>query len=170
MIIANCFEGDDEEVARKQHHVYGHALEIIISTCNRHVGVARAILQTSVRPEWCNVKTCDHRTLQAARDRLAMVWRSQNDFRQCSLLSDDNKTLDDVQSSWLSWLIRETEDWYNFPHLISLVQTILLNQNNRSGYLAETELSLAILERFPQAPWRHGEHEMFQESLEKYRE
>lgn len=170
MIIANCFEGDDVEVARKQHQVYSHALGIIISECNRHVNFARAILRTSVRPEWGNVETCDHRTLQGAHDRLAMVWRSQNDFRQCSLLSDDKKTLNDAQSSWLGWLSRETEDWYNFPHLVNSVQTILTNQNKRSGYLAETELNLAIMDKFPQAPWKRGEYEILQESLEKYRE
>ena len=167
MIVTPSFEGDDLEVAWKQHHVYGRALEIIISTCNKHVNTARTLLRTSVRPEWGCVETCDHRTLQDAHDRLAIVWRSQNDFRQCSLLSNGTKTLNDVQSLWLDWLRRETEDWYNFPQLVNSVQIILTNQNKRSGYRAEIELSLAIVEKFPQAPWLDGEYDLLQQSLEE---
>jgi len=170
VIVGRYFEGDDKKVAWKQHDVYYEALGIIISTCNKHVNTARAILQTSVRPGWGSVETCDHRTLQDAHDRLAAVWRSQNDFRQSSLISDDNRSLDDVKNLWLGWLRKEMEDWCNFPHLINSVQVILTNQNNRPGRLAEIELSIAIMDRFPQVPWNREDYDSFKQYLENFEE
>ena len=141
------------KVARKQHDVYYAALEIIVSTCNRHIVCARSLLGASGHPNWGKVESYDHRTLQFAHDLLAAVWRSQNDSRQQSLLPGDNQSLDDVQPLWLSWLREEIVGWSALPHLVRSVQLILTNQNEQPGYEAETRLCLDIVDRFPDVPW-----------------
>ena len=51
MIVASFFEGDDDyEVAQKQHDVYGDALGVVVSTCNRHTRLARALLNDQAHP------------------------------------------------------------------------------------------------------------------------
>ena len=73
MIVAPFFAGDvDMEVALKQHEVYGQALGIIVSKCNRYTEFARSLLNDADHPEWGTVDHFDHRTLQHAH-----TWRLQ---------------------------------------------------------------------------------------------
>ena len=47
MIVGSFFDGDDDEqVAWKQHDVYGNALQIIVGTCNRLTWFARGYCTT----------------------------------------------------------------------------------------------------------------------------
>ena len=72
MIVVPLFEGDDDcEMAWKQHDVYGDALAIIVSTCNRHARFACAVLNDADHPDWGTVECFDHLTIQAAHDFLA---------------------------------------------------------------------------------------------------
>ncbi|MCY4221238.1 MAG: hypothetical protein OXC25_11595 [Thiotrichales bacterium] len=71
MIVVPLFEGDDDEVAWKQHDVYGHALAVIVSTCIRYVRFARIVLNDAGHPDWGTIVDLDHRTMQSAHDLLA---------------------------------------------------------------------------------------------------
>ena len=168
MIVGKYFEGDDSEVARKQHDVYAEALSIIVSTCNQHVECARSLLHSSDHPEWGTIGTFDHRTLQFAHDLLAAVWRSQNDFRQSRLLPDDSRSLDEVQPLWLEWLREEINEWNARPHLIRSVQLILTNQNQRPGYEAEAQLCLDIIVEYPDVLWERDLRNSIESDLRKY--
>ena len=72
MIVAKCFDGDhDMATALKQHDVYGHALGILVQTCNRLTGFAKALLDDKAHPDWGLIETFDHRCLQVRWSRLA---------------------------------------------------------------------------------------------------
>ena len=167
MIVGSYFEGDDKEVAWKQHDVYGVALATIVSTCNLHTNRARALLNSSEHPEWGETKCHDHRTLQCAHDLLAAAWRSRNEFRQTSLLPGENRTLDDVHLLWLDWLRNEIAGWSTLPHLVRSVQLILTNQNEQLGYEAESQLCIDIIDRFPDVPWERRVRDAFEADLSR---
>lgn len=155
MIVASFFEDDeDQEVAWKQHEVYGDALGIIVGTCNRHALFARAVLHDSKHDDWGTVVRFDHRTIQNAHDLLAAAWRFENDLRQPKLPFEPENPLDHVQALWLEWLRKETEKWITAPWIVRSVQVILTNQNQPLGYKAEGQLCLDILDRFPDVPWK----------------
>ena len=170
MIVGKYYVGHDLEVAWKQHDIYYEALAIIVSTCNRHINWARSLLHTSECPEWGTVDEYDHRTLQYAHDLLAAVWSSRNDFRQSSLLLDDKRTLEEVQTLWLAWLREEIWEWNTQPHLVRAVQLILTNQNQRCGYAAEAQLQIGIIDRFPNVPWEREILDVYESSLRKHNE
>ena len=170
MIVGLYFEGDDVEVALKQHGVYDTALGIVVSTCNLHTNRARSLLNSSDHPKWGKIDRYDHRTLQFAHDLLAAVWRSRNDFRQASLLPGENRALDEVQPLWLDWLRNEIAGWSALPHLVRSVQLILTNQNEQPGYEAETQLCLDIVDRFPDVPWERRLRDALEGDLSRDRE
>ena len=154
MIVAPCYEGDDDdEVAWKQHDVYSDALAIIVGTSNRHARFAREMLDDSEHAEWGTVDTFDHRTVQGAHDLLAAAWRFENDMRQPALPFEPDNPLDHVQRQWLEWLRRETADWTTAPRIVRSVQLILTNQNQPMGYRAEAQLGLDIMDSFEDVPW-----------------
>ena len=170
MIVGLYFEGDDAEVAWKQHDVYDAALAIIVSTCNLHTNRARSLLNSSDHPEWGKIDRYDHRTLQLAHDLLAAVWRSRNSFRQTSLLAGDNRTLDEVKLLWLDWLRNEIAGWSTLPHLVRSVQLTLTNQNEQPGFEAETQLCIDIFDRFPDVPWERSLRDALEADLSRDRE
>lgn len=173
MIVGAYFDGDDDaEVAWKQHDVYGHALGIIVRTCNLFALRARALLDDSDHPDWGIVEEFDLRTLQVAHDLLAAAWRFRHDSRQfelfvevprglwaCLLIDSGSPVrlhdpLAEVPRRWLGWLREEVEGWLDLPYLVRSVQLILANQNEPVGYLAESQLSVDLLCRFEDVPWK----------------
>ena len=171
MIVAALFEGDDDsEVAWKQHDVYGDALAIIVSTCNRHARFACAVLNDADHPDWGTLECSDHRTIQDAHDLLAAAWRFLNDFRQPQLPFEPENPLGKVQMLWLDWLRSETANWTTRPRLVRSVQLDLTNQNKPIGYAAEAQLCLDILDRFPEVPWEPKWREAYEADLTKAQE
>ena len=169
MIVGKHFEGDDSEVAWKQHEVYAKALSIIVSICNQHIECARSLLHSSENPEWGTIGTFDHRTLQFVHDLLAAAWRSRNDFRQSSLLPDGNRSLEEVQPLWLEWLRNEVMKWNSQPDLVRSVQMILANQNKGLGDEAEAQLCLDIIEKFSDVSWERMLRDACVSDLRKYK-
>ena len=169
MLVFAYFDGDDdEEVALKQHDVYGEALFIIVRTCNLFALRARTILEDTDHPDWGTVEKFDHRTLQGAHDILAAVWRFRHDVRQFELFVEmrwgwplidpgtpvePHDLLAEVPGRWLAWLREEVEGWSALPHLVRLVQLILANQNEPAGYRAESQLSVHLFDQFEDVPW-----------------
>ena len=169
MWVVPCFDGDvDMEVARKQHDVYSQALGIIVSKCNLYAGFARRLLDDSGHPEWGTVESFDHRTLQHVHDLLAAVWRFRNDFRQPGLAFADEDSLDEVQTIWLDWLRHEITEWIYYPDRVRLVQLILTNQNALLGYMAESQLSLNIMNEFTDVPWEQKLRQASEASLAEH--
>lgn len=151
MIVSKGFEGDSLQVANAQRDVYHEALKIIVKHCNKYAQFARRLIPTESTENWGRVFNIDHRTLQFQHDLLAMAWRYESNASQRSLLSPENSK--EISGNWLAWLDEEVKNWFDFPEFIRLVQVILTNQNNPIGYEAETRLSLAIMDRFRDAPW-----------------
>ena len=173
MLLGAYFDGDDDaEVALKQHDVYGVALGIIVRTCNLFALRARALLADTDHPDWGTVDEFDHRTLQGAHDLLAAVWRFRHDARQFELFVEDrhrglscplmdsgtpcelHDPLAEVPRRWLDWLRDEVEGWLDLPHIVRSVQLVLAHQNEPAGYVAESQLSMDLLARFEDVPWR----------------
>lgn len=184
MIVASFFEGDDDyEVAQKQHDVYGDALGVVVSTCNRHTRLARALLNDQAHPVWGTVERFDHRTLQGAHDLLAAAWRFRHDSKQLELPIkvpdprfglplvespiEPHDPLDEIHLRWLRWLREEVEGWVESPSLVRSVQLILANQNERVGDAAETQLCVDILCRFEDVPWSANLRAAYEEDLAK---
>ena len=163
MIVGSYFDGDDDTgLAWKQHDVYGQALQIMVSTCNRYAAFAKGVLddisKTLLRDinhhEWGNIYRCDHRTLQDAHDLLAAAWRFRHDFRQGALPFGDIEPPKAVELLWLDWLHNEVSNWIDRPYLVRSVQAILVKQNKFTGYLAESKLSVDIMHCFTDVPWK----------------
>lgn len=159
MIIGTFFEGDDDaEIAHEQHEFYGQALDTIIETCNRLTQFAKAVLGDESHDAWGTVHACDHRTLQGAHDLLAAAWRFRYDQRQGQLplgrKVSETLVSDTPGNRWLRWLRGEIESWVREPQLVRHVQLILANQNQPAGYASESRLNLAILDRYPDVPWK----------------
>ena len=166
MYVVPLFKGDvDMEVAEKQHDVYLQALRIIVCECDRYTEFTRSLLNDADHPEWGMVDSYDHRTLQHAHDLLAAVWRFRNDFRQLWLPFVDKKSLDEAQTLWLDWLRREIIGWIDYPHRVRWVQLILTNQNKLPGYIAESQLSLDIINWFTDVPWNQQFREAYEATL-----
>lgn len=171
MWITPQFDDDvDMEVASKQHDVYSDALWIIVSQCNLYTEFARRLLNDTHHSEWVTVDSFDHRTLQHAHDLLAAVWRFRNNLRQPGLPFVSKDSLDKVQTLWLDWLRREVTAWIDYPDRVGLVQVILANQNRPLGYRAESQLSLDIMDAYPDVPWDMKRRSAVEATLKKYGE
>lgn len=184
MLIRAYFDGDDDaEVALKQHDVCGVALGIIVRTCNLFALRARALLADTDHPDWGTVDKFGHRTLQGAHDLLAAVWRFRHDAKQFQLFVEvrhprwgrplidpgtpvrPHDPLAQVPARWLNWLCEEVEGWMYLPHLVRSVQLVLANQNEPAGYVAESKLSIDLLDRFEDVPWRPDLRAAIEEDL-----
>ena len=170
MWVVPRFDGDvDMELAKKQHDVYGQALGIIVRQCNLYAEFARRVLDDADHPEWGTVESFDHRTLQEAHDLLAAVWRFRNDIRQTGMPFVDGHSLDEVQELWLDWLRNEIDRWFEYPERVRWVQLILTNQNKPSGYVAEAQLALNIINGFSDVPWGQRLLEIHEAALAEHR-
>ena len=171
MIVGPFFDDDvDMEIAWKQHDVYSDALWIIVSQCNRYTEFARRLLDNADLPEWVAVDSFDHRTLQHAHDLLAAVWRFRKNLRQLQLPFVPEDSRNEVQTLWLAWLRREVAAWIDNPDRIRWVCMILANQNTPLGYMAESQLSLNIIDGFPDVPWDPTWREASEADLATYRD
>lgn len=172
MIVGALFEGDDDmEVALIQHDVYHQALNAIIGGCNRLTLFAKTLLDDKSHANWGGSESCDHRTLQGAHDILAAAWRFRKDLRQAELPFDrrpEPLVPHTPENLWLWWLRQEVESWVGEPHLIQQIQIILANQNQTLGYIAESRLSLQLLNRFSDVPWDRKWQKSNEDDLERY--
>lgn len=117
---------------------------------------------------WGQVETFDHRTLELAHDLIAAAWRFKNDSRQESLPFPE--AIPPPEALWLKWLQAETSAWIGAPKLVRSVQLILTNQNKPIGYLAESHLSLGIMDRFDSVPWTTGLRETLEDDARPLRQ
>ena len=69
------------------------------------------------------------------------------------------------QTLWLDWLRREIIGWIDYPHRVRWVQLILTNQNKLPGYIAESQLSLDIINWFTDVPWNQQFREAYEATL-----
>lgn len=156
MIVGKYFEGDnDEDLAWKQHDVYGRALWTITETCNGLTRFSRNLLDDRSPSLWGTISRYDHRTLQLPHDLLAAAWRYRIDARQGKFPFDPQFLSDDepIETHWLTWLRSEVESWWKSALLVKQVQIILENQNSDAGYKAESRLAYELLNRFSDVPW-----------------
>lgn len=164
MIVGSSFASDDSKVGWAQHDVYGHALWIITSTCTQQV--VDGVLEFAVYRIREHVGGYDHRTLQGAHDLLAAAWRFYHAAPgQPSATGAGNVRA--IQQQWLDWLRAEVRSWTSSPELTRHVQAIMTHQNKPIGYLAESRLGLAILDRFPAVPWNARIRHAYEEDLAK---
>lgn len=154
MIVSEAFAGDSMPVAWHQHDVYGEAVSLIARECQRKALKAAAILGV-VPPSAAMMEGgVDHRTLQKAHDIVAAAWRFRENVAQTRFALDATAPLG--MEDWLIWLGNEVATWDHEPSLVRLVIEILGNQNSKSGYRAENQLTLALLNRFRDVPWNKG--------------
>jgi len=169
MIVGTLYHGDDDnEIAWKQHDVYGTALGQIVRICNRLTRFAMVLLDVEEPSSWGTTWEFDHRTLQWAHDLLAAAWRSKHDTRQLELpfkRTSEHLLPHTPEGLWLRWLREEVESWVWEPGLVRCVITILANQNQPEGYIAESKLSLALLDRFSDVPWVSSNRDAFETDL-----
>ena len=166
MIVGTLFVGDnDSEVALKQHDVYFEALGIIVSTCNRFARFAIVMLDDTEHESWGQVESFDHRTLQGAHDLLAAAWRFSNKGRQDRLPFTGDARTATPEECWLDWLQTEADSWIHCPQMVRLVQLVLANQNNPTGYTSEASLALLIMDRFDSVPWEAQWREAYESDL-----
>jgi hypothetical protein len=154
MIVSIQFSGDDMEVGWLQHDVYRAALEIIVTGTNTFALAARHVLRDESHPSWGQVDCVDHRTLQVAHDILAAAWRWQILPAEPELFQQPEDQPFGLEQAWLTWLRQEVVRWIDEPEIIRLVQIVLSNQNEPTGYAAESRLGSVLLERFKEVPWR----------------
>ena len=167
MRVAPLFEGDDDDAAaRKQSEVYVEALRTIVWTCNRYARFARHVLNSSDKLDWGPVEEVDARPLQVAHDLLAAAWRFHHNTRQEEMFRARD-SIDEVQTSWLRWLVQEVESWTDAPWLVRYVQLILLNQNGSLGDEAQWRLGYAILSRFEFVPWSSTLRESYEKAVDR---
>jgi len=171
LIVGRYYDGDgDMDLAWKQHDVYGQALGIISSTCNRYAAFAKALLEDTGHNDWGKIDRFDHRTLQDCHDLLAAAWRFRNDSCQGKLPFEDAEDSVPAESRWLDWLRKEVSGWIDHPHLVRSVQLILTNQNQLTGYIAESQLCLDTMSCFPDVPWEGSWRNACEKALANYRE
>lgn len=167
MIIGTFYEGDDDlALARMQHDVYGTALGVIMEGSNRFVNFAQLLLDQPRPQGWGTVISCDHRTLQGAHDLLAAAWRFHVEDREPEL-NLEGRTPETTPQNWLDWLRDEVESWVDNPELVRAVQQILAHQNEGLGYLAESQLCLALLDKFADVPWTPDWRAAFESDLKR---
>lgn len=160
MIVASMFEGDaDMAVAGKQHDVYRDALGLMIDTANRITRCAKYLLSDTQHETWGEITAVDHRALQEAHDLLAAAWRFRHHTKQLEMpldLDSQWRATTPLEHQWLSWLRRELETWVWSPDLVRHVQIILAHTNQAIGYVSESELCLALMDRFGDVPWQRS--------------
>lgn len=167
MIVGSYFEDDYAmDVAWKQHDVYGEALGIIVSRCNRLARFSNAVLDHPGPEGWGRIERFDHRTLQLAHDLLAAAWRFQEDFQPRLLPFRNPKPAVPAEELWLDWLRNEVKRWFDRPEWVRSVQLILTNQNKPVGYLEESRLCLGIMDAFA-VPWSDNLREVLVKDLAK---
>lgn len=165
MIVGSYFDGDDnKDLALTQHNVYGQALGIVVSTCNRYAAFAKSLLEDAGHTDWGGIEAFDHRVVQACHDLLAAAWRFREDSPQSKLPFEDPEH-SSSSDRWLDWLRNEVAGWIDQPHLVRSVQLILTNQNQSIGNMAESRLCLDILRRFPDVPWEATLRDAFARDL-----
>ncbi len=165
MIVGSYFEDDYAmDVAWKQHDVYGEALGIIVSRCNRLARFSITVLDDSGHEEWGRIERFDHRTLQLAHDLLAAAWRFREDFQPRLLPFREAEPGVPAEELWLEWLRNEVKRWIDRPEWVRSVQLILTNQNKPVGYLEECRLCLGIMDDFA-VPWMGNLREVLVKDL-----
>lgn len=160
MIICEMYEGDDMALAREQHDVYGIALSLIATGCQRHLSAACALLSQNPNEHQIDKENFDHRVMQDAHDILAAAWRHRARPPRRNFLKDGD-LISATQKEWLHWLRTEITTWHSKPDLVRLVETILKHQNQDKGYDAEKWLCHALQQLFNEVAWRpvYGEPE-----------
>lgn len=165
MIVGRYFEDDyARDVAWKQHDVYGEALGIIVSRCNRLARFSITVLEHSPHEQWGRIERFDHRTLQLAHDLLAAAWRFREHFQPPLLPFRDAPPAVPAEELWLEWLRNEVQRWIDRPEWVRSVQLILTNQNKPVGYLEEYRLCLGIADAFA-VPWSDNLRDVLVEGL-----
>lgn len=151
MIVCSCFAEDDLHVAWQQHEVYGKALSVIASECQRRARVAATILDIEPPKAAAIEDGFDHRTLQTGHDIIAAAWRFRMNVSQARLSFDGSEPLG--MRGWLNWLHAEISSWEHEPILVRHVIKILEHQNTDVGYRAERRLHRGLLRRYDDVPW-----------------
>lgn len=155
------------DAAWRQHDVYHGALRVIVRACHSYGVFARRLLNYELHETWGQIRQVDdHRTLQWTHDLLAAVWRHDNFPQQENFAFAAESETGDLETKWLAWLKDEVESWIDYPWLVRLAVTVLFNQNISAGYVAESEIGLALLRRFAR-PWRRDIGEAFEADLER---
>lgn len=155
------------DAAWRQHDVYHDALRVIVRACHRYGLFARRLLNDELHETWGQIRQVDdHRTLQWTHDLLAAVWRHDNFPQQENFAFAAESETGDLETKWLAWLKDEVESWIDYPWLVRLAVTVLFNQNISAGYVAESEIGLALLRRSARA-WRRDIGEAFEADLER---
>jgi hypothetical protein len=166
MIVGTYFTDDaNYDLKIKQHDIYYRAIGLMITSCNNIAECAPVPDYLAPCENWGKIDKCDHRTIQFAHDLLAAVYRYKVLVSSQDLASN---RIEEPTSSWITWFCIEVQSWWKAPALLENFLAILTHQNEPYGYLAETRLCLAILDRFRDVPWTPDLREAFEKDLVKY--
>ena len=139
MIVGSHSVEHHSKIAWDQHEVYGEALSIIGGGCVRHFRNACEIAGVDPAMAASLEEQIDHRTMQAAHDYLAAVWRFK--VRPTEPLLPIEEPEPPVASyHWLTWLRNDVRTWNEKPEIVRAVLEVRRNQNSERGYAAEDEL------------------------------
>ena len=164
MIIGSFFDGDENKhLMRLQHDIYSYAIGLMITICNRFSHCVAAPADIKNKEKWGVIDKCDHRTIQFAHDLLATAYRFKHEFKPQELALDNGF---EPQQLWKNWRIGELLSWKKAPSIVQNFLIIMTNQNERDGYIAESKICIAIMERFPDVPWESGLLNVFKKGLE----
>lgn len=155
MIICDQYEGDNLDLARKQHDVYFEALGIIIRGCRAHYCSACTILGVRVwQSEWPEEQPIDHRIVQDAHDLLAAVWRHRVSPPDPMLLGGTTDAVPSAQKEWLKWLRCTVDQWNERPEIVRVFVRIFLEQNTDARLASERELTVLLRNRYQDIRWK----------------
>ncbi len=167
MITGVYFDGDSKELQDIQHECYHHALGIIVNNVIEITQFAIALLGDKSSSKWEPINKFDHRTLQMAHDVIASEWRFKSGVIQTPLFFSLPYDSQSLTLEWLKWLKDEVHSWAAFDsldgdsRLIYCTQKILHNQNTKIGYMAESELTWRLMQRYNKVPWDKSMKELF---------
>jgi|LSQX01.2.fsa_nt_gb hypothetical protein len=164
MIIGYCFEGDDNEFLWQiQCNLYGESSYHLVSTArHKYLDACHLInyssnFSISVR----NIKTFDHRVLQATHDIIAAWYRYKYADRVAQLslpLSEPStsptETIEETyRKQWRKFWQKETENLTNEGPFIRAILQAVVYQNLEKGYQAEELLWNLLIERYDAIEW-----------------
>jgi hypothetical protein len=128
----------------------------IIAIYNEIQKCCRHLLADELTPCWEPVSSFEHRALYLVRRILFCAWYHNNFQNQADLPigSKPKLNLSEARWSWYHWLKQEIQSWFWEPSLLRKMTQLMQYPNQLKGYIAENELTLQLMERFDDIPWK----------------
>jgi hypothetical protein len=144
-------------------------LGTIVTIYNETQKCCRHLLADELSSTWEPVSSFDHRTLYMVRRILFSVWHHRSFPNQANLPLEltPQMNLADARWGWHHWLRSEIQSWIWSPSLLQKVTQILRHPNTLHSYIAENGLTLQLMARFDDIPWKQSFVDGIQNELER---